>query len=532
MDDGDAGWLEDLLASGEESERLVALDALYRLSRQGNSVIDLDALARRIAGDAGLSAVLADARKPFEPTPEMLKRESQMTETKLQMERRQAAACDGLRAFRAGLQADPGQLHDEGKLAKWPGAHPLARLTEWLRGQKFGSGYDGAALQWRMLAPAFGDEVATGYRDGMTLLWRLVPSERPKIDGKGHQSRYDVVLSFAGIGIEAAENPDWADALKPDEVVRAAEHACRDGQSIPAWLDTLLQCHPEQVAPIVLAEMSNEWKQSQNYTPFLERASQRMALGARLQRGLTELILGPAPRDVARISTAAEIVGRLDLTRQERSALLRLSGSRITNFRKRGDWVSIGPYLRLRFRLDPAAGVVTLEALLDHLEAGKHWDEAFSLMRLLFDRHRGSVVDPAVLGPDVLARLTERTYLLEQRTTTSPSGDEEDDDSSFDIHDPREALFSSLTRLEGEQAYYAVVRLAERPVIARIAHHIRERAREIAERAADRPNWTEAHVLAFETRKLAPIANGSDLLTLVCSLLDTPRLGVPQGGHV
>lgn len=523
----DAPWLEGMLASPERSSRHVALDALLRLAREDGSGIDVDRLATLVADDPVLAQALIDARRPPEPDEEASRWERREARGAAISAVRQERERDATFALRDRLQADPGQLRDEALLRQWPGAFPLVQLTDWLRYRKSGQGYDGAALKWRDLAPAFGTDVAEAYRDGMTRLWRLVPAQRPTVTDRGSTSPYDVVLSFAGIGVEAAEDPRWAEGLTTEEAVLAAEHACVDGQNTAPWLGTLLEAHPAIVVPHLEAEFVREWRTATDYAPFLERATHMLNLVPMLQRSLVRLIGGDPPHRIGRIVTAAEIVPRLDLTQKERGMLIGIAKRRMFEARTSDDRDVVRAYLRLLFRLDAAIGAMGLGDDLDALEAEQRWKDASDTLRALFDRHRGSVVDPSAMGPIALAQLVERAYLIaEQVELQGPAiregaSEEEEEEERFDLHDPRDALLSGLADLDGEEAYEAVRRLAGKPAMSVVSHHVLERARQIAERAADRERWSETDVFAFETGRLAPITRGGDLLDLVCSLLDT-----------
>lgn len=533
----DASWLEGLLASADANVRHVAFDALHRLSRQDGSGIDVDRLAALVADDPVLTEALVEARRPFEPDEEMLRWERLDARSATIAAARERRERDATFALRDRLRFDPGRLRDESLLREWPGAYPLVQLTDWLRDRASGLDVDDAALTWRRLAPAFGIEVAEAYRDGMTRLWRIVPAQRPTVTDHGTTSPHDVVLSFAGIGVEAAENARWAEMLGCEEAVRAAEHACVDGRNVPAWLETLLEAHPAIVVAHLEAEFLREWGTGADYAPFLERAAHRLVLVPLLQRALVRLIAGDPPRGIGRIVTAAEIVTRLDMTAHEHATLLAAAERRLGEAGRDDDGDAATAYLRLLFRLDAATGARALGDVLDGLERDGRWKRAGDTLRALVDRHRGSVVDPSVLGPVALARLVERAYLIagrmESQGAVTPGDDPDehvdadvvgpvdDEDEGFDIHDPRDALLSGLIGLDGEDAYEAVHGLAGRPAMRAVSHHVLERAREIAERAADRARWSKTEVREFETARLAPIMRGADLLDLVCSLLDT-----------
>jgi hypothetical protein len=521
IETSDRPWLESLLESGEAALRRVALDILFRLAwNADNQEAALDALAGRVAGDPDLTAQLAEARRPRVPTSADIEREARWAELEERRASKESAKRESLLKLRDRLLAQPEQLSDPAVLAKWPGPHPLLSLTHWLA-ERADGGYAGAAKSWRLLIPAFGQEVAEHYRRGMMMLWRVTPPEPPRLSKGQRRIKYTIILSHAGLSLEAAGDREWARQLSPELARRAAEHVALDDQSVPDWLPDLLSAHTPVVGPIFAEMIRLEWRARGDFTPMLERAAHRLPLLEPLRSTVVQALGGREPPSTKRIATAAELVLRLSLTADERPRLVRLSERRLSAARERDDWEASLAYLRLLFRLDDERGAAALEAMLAAEMRKRSRSRATQLLRALFNRHHGSVVDPARLGPARLMKLTEIAYRLQER---SPSKTREDADAEEEVRpsidDPRDALLSALLSLNGEEAYRAILALGASPHVGASAHRLRELARETAERAADRPPWTSEQVIRFEVDRMAPIATGDDLFSLVGDLIE------------
>lgn len=508
----DRPWLVESLEAAEEDERLVALDALTRLSVWSDErESELDALAALVWDAPDLAAALADARAQMVRTAAEIALEEKRDGYARRRAEEEEARRKRLLDLRQRLQADPAALRDPARLAVWPGALPLLELTRWLAGHA-GSGHSGAAVGWERLTLAFGEDVARSYSAGMKVLWRVTPPKRPVHRGGLRHVKWTTILSAAGLALEAAEAAHWAVALDPDEALLAARHVCLDDQTIPDWLGALMEAHPAITAPLVAAEIEREWRRGGEYAPFLERAAHGLPLLEPLRSRLVAMLEGPPPGHASRISSAADLVLRLDLDVQERDTLARIARRRLLRARRADDWQEALAHLRLLFRLHPPQAVEQLFGMLAAERPKRKRSRASELLRALFDRHRGSVVEPSILGPETLGRLTATAYGLKPRPR--------DDDDAVDFHDPRDALLSALISLDGEDAYRATLALAADPVVGTSGHRLRELAREIAERSADRPPWTEHAVRRFEADRLAPVATGADLLELTCALVD------------
>jgi hypothetical protein len=321
--------------------------------------------------------------------------------------------------------------------------------------------------------------------------------------------------------LEAAGDREWATRLSPELARRAAEHVALDDQSVPDWLPDLLSAHTPVVGPIFAEIVRLEWRARGDFTPMLERAAHRLPLLEPLRSTVVQALGGREPPSIMRIATAAELVLKVSLTADERLRLVRLSERRLSAARERDDWEASLAYLRLLFRLDVERGAAALEAMLAAEMSKRSRSRATQLLRALFNRHHGSVVDPARLGPARLMKLTELAYRLRERSppNTRDAADAEEEGRPA-VDDPRDALLSALLSLNGQEAYRATLALAESPHVGASAHRLRELAREIAERAADRPPWTPEQVIQFEAHRLAPIATGDDLFGLVGDLIE------------
>src|SRR5262249_41620336 len=116
------------------------------------------------------------------------------------------------------LRADPGQLRDPEKLKTWKaGAFRLMHLTLLLQ-KRTDKQDDEAPKDWRFLEEGFGRDVAIAYREGMKMIWRLIPPQQAvRKPGNSVTFSWTAVLSYAGIVLEAAEDSEWGDKLADGE---------------------------------------------------------------------------------------------------------------------------------------------------------------------------------------------------------------------------------------------------------------------------------------------------------------------------
>ncbi|WP_430414029.1 hypothetical protein [Parasphingorhabdus sp.] len=514
-------WLIGALQAPNPNHRLLALDVLIVLAfHDDDTIAELAKLREYVADEPPLLAAVEDAQKPQPETAEDKKWRKKMAVSEKKNELREKERREYWLSFRDKIQTNTEQLYNRKKLSRWPGPHPLLQMTRWLT-KRSGNGFSDAALNWRALETAFGQDAAAAYRSGMKLLWRVTNPERPREKPDGQRTvKYTIILSMAGLAIEAAEGSEWAKNLNPAEAKRATQHVCMDDQTIPEWLGALLQAHPTIVAPLVAAEISREWRSSSPHTPFLDRAANSLPIGS-LQGGLLKLLNGPPSKSVARVTTASDLVLRLKLNETERRKLAKLVFRRFRTALKSDDTEMTGAQLRLLFRLAPEQAATEFITLLNKDNDTESSAGGPNLLRSFFDRHHGSVIDPAVLGPLLLGQLLELAYnfrLSASDQRISNDNDEEPQDRYID--DPLNELLSAMLRLDGEEAYDTMIALSQNSIVGDSGHRLRELAREIAERSAEREPWTEPMTQKFEADTLAPISNGEDLFNLTLALLE------------
>lgn len=503
-------WLKIGLTRPDRGERHLVLSIIARIYHEDEA--KLDALAAHVASDADLAEGLAELRKPRVPSEKERQWFADDEKNKIRHAERETERQADLRAFRDRLQADPDKLCDPGRLAAWPGPADLLHLTYWLgaRGPN-GRNYDQSAQAWLELVPAFGQPVADAYRSGMLCLWRVTPPERPRYPKGQRTVKYSLILSTAGLALEASEKANWAVDLEPGEAERAIGHVCLDDQGVPQWLGALARAHPAIVKPHIAAALRAEWRSRVDYAPFFSRILSD-DLSAILMEEIVALVKGPPPALLSRYETATQIVSRFIMSDANRTDMLVHWQRRQRRALAKNDWEAASAYLRMMIATDPVAGGTALADLLDVEIGAKRGERAFALLDSYFDWHRGSVVAPSRFGAPLLGRLTEIAYRLAKGRAC--------DDDRRARSDPRDALLNALIRMDGEESVLAIRALGRTGPLRHLAHRMIELGNEVAERAADREAWTPDMVRAFETAKLSPIQSGGDLFDLACRLLD------------
>jgi hypothetical protein len=421
-------------------------------------------------------------------------------------------------------------LCDPVLLADWAkGAVRLHYLTNWLR-HRNKHGEAKTALQWRLLEEGFGRAVAEAYRDGMKALWRVTAPERPKHTKNNRVTvKYTTILSFAGLGIEAAEQPYWASHLSSAEAERAALHACLSEQGYPDWIEALIDRHPTATLPIVRRTLQQEW--SGRYGSRTDLLSHygwsERPVSPSVQRLLFEAVTGKAPKNLEMLDCALRILRRLDLNDAQRRRTATLALRRLRAAKVANEDGGVRCYLAMLFVVDADRATGELADWLDGAGPRLRDARAETLLGALFGRHQslavGTLHGASVSSLEAVVRLAYRYVRPEEdrrrEGTYTP-------DARDDAEAARNTLLGALLDRPGAEAYRAMRALAVDQAFRSRAIRFRELAHGKAEQDTEPPAWTPAEVLALERCHVAPVKSGEKLLRVVMGVLADIQSGL------
>jgi len=521
----DLGWLKnDMRCRESDDERRITLSAIMAiLHEQGRLKSEADNLRNEIGEQPVLLATL-DQYLPPPPERDM---DTDHEREMARLRRERAARTEQDKAswveFANFIRAEPGRLRDPAQVRTWKaGAFRLKHLTLWLQ-KRTDNQDDEAPRDWRLLEEGFGPEVAAAYRDGMKLIWRLMPPKRTiRQPGNGVTFSWTQILSYGGIGLEAAEDPEWAEKLTEDEARLAVKHACFLGRRYPDWMDGLIVAHPQAVVPVIRKEIAAEWSSDNEfYSEFLSRYSHPLVgIPIPIHSILVEILLARESACVAKLERGVRIVRNLSLDGAQRVRLTRVARKRLGHPTAAGRDDYVMTYLGLLMVLDPDQAIEQLAPWIDGADknAGKRTQEALGN---LFDRH-----DPLISGGLEAASVPALQKLV--RLAYSHVRPEHDivhqGAYSPGVRDKaeraRDTVLTVLLHRPGADAFRAMRALADNPIFELRARRFRELAREKAEQDSELPAWTEREVVDFEKQWIAPVKTGADLLRVLMGVLD------------
>ncbi len=524
----DLPWIyDDLDHSARDGDRRIALSAIVSILDHEDLLHDeIESLRAQISNNTVLNEDLDGYLAPKEEddaTRRLEKRNQKVKQERAEQEEHDKASWV---RFRDDLQADPSQLSDSLQLIEWAGVSKLLSLTRWLC-RKTKQNEEGAAPQWRLLEEGFGSAVAEAYHDGMKVLWRVVEPERPRREkGSRITVKWTTVLSFAGLAIEAADDPGWGSSLTAEEAQRGARHGLMAERGYPEWIDTLALAHPDVVLPVIRAAINTEWlSKIEGRSDFLHHYSvPTHPLHPLIESEVYNIITRRSPKLLRKLDLGLRILQRMNLGGDRQQALSKLALRRFRKSLAGHDHGWALRYLALLFLTDPPRAVDMLVAWIRDTNTKDRKALAESAFGALFGRH-DPLISVALEGIPLPA-LEEFLLLVYQQVRPDEDIVHEGADTPGardEAESSRNAVLSALVDSSGADAYMVMRRLADHPDMQSRAHRFLELARGMAERDTEIPAWTVPDILALERQYTTPVKTGPDLFRVVLSTLDDVR---------
>lgn len=519
----DLDWLlEDLSKCPLEADKRIALSGVIAILRAGGRLqAEVLRLRTLIAGHTKLERYLSEClTPPKESEQEVQFRLEEQRQQKAHDHVEREAKASWLR-FRDELKADPSPLRDPSQLANWStGAFRLDNLSRWLCGTTKKNHVE-ATRQWRLLEEGFGRPVAEAFRNGMKAFWRVTEPERPKhLKGGGSNVKYTTIMSLAGLGLEAADDPDWASSLTTADAERAAQHACLSEQGYPNWIEQLVDQHPAITLPILHKTLMNEWQgRHGGSADFLSHyASARGPIPPLIQGILFEVIKGK-PKTSDMLDRGLRVLRSIELSERQRSQTAALARRRLRAARAAGEDERVRSYLAMLFLVDANDATRELVDWLDGSPQASRDARAQTSLGALFGRDSpavGFLASASVACLEALVRLAYRNV--------RPQDDRVHEGAyTPDVRDnaesARTALLNALLHRPGPDAYRAMRTLAADEAFRALAVRLNELAHGMAERDSEPLAWTPSDVIAFERRHITPARTGEALLHVLMAVL-------------
>jgi hypothetical protein len=506
----DVDWLlEDTPRRTAENERKLGTNTLLAIWRDAGRPDDLRARIESVAQtNAAMSASFNDWMNPPPPNPELEESERKLRE----LQERNAAERENSERnwieFVEELKTNPDQLRhlrpatsegiDRRLFYLWQLLQSATRSTT-----AYGIDTVVAAV------PFLGEPLAAALRDGLINHWRTwEPRSKTarEPDKRNSFSSLDA-MGIAGVALDAATRPSWANTLDADLARRAVVYSTLEIGGFGKWIANLSAQWPQQVRDVLLREIQFELDDPATATSF-------GVLGdlVRADSGTVRLMANSLLAELARRADLPTAILHPLVTAvacggddQDRERLRTIALSR---FASTNDPAVASLYIGACFDVDAKSATDDVDAKsatdallqkLDDLDASEQKRLVQHVLPQIFGDRFSDRVPPELAFGDLLrlVRIAFKTILVEE-DNFRPSGEAYSPDDRDRAEGARSAAFNKLASMPGRATFDALPRLSKQKGFPIPAQRLRELARWRAEQDSESAPWPPGEAAVFE----------------------------------
>ncbi|MER9262649.1 hypothetical protein [Mesorhizobium sp. M0619] len=490
-------------------DRLIALTLAFRLFVAGGRPRKWrERLKRLVDKEETLRSKLEALLHP--PAGELVKYRRQEAQWKRRDARISVARDKRLERDKMLLAERVDHIRDPGK----PGiyTHDQHYLHERMRLSANDNNNHWTEGNWRSLIEAYGEPVASAFRDAAVRFWR---DYQPRTQSQGastNQTPSAVIFGLTGLAIEAREEEEWLQRLSRAEAEKAAQYALAELNGFPAWLPDLYGAFPEQVGAVLLKEirheLTNETSDGESHYVLYNMAWHGRWACDQIATALLPTLKGKRvnPRNLGYLLSIIQGSSVSDVE------LAKIAAQKAS---AKYDPVFSPIWFATWAGVDPDAAIPALAARLAALnDPVEQTNLALRFVVSLLGGRR----------QEGRARLAYRTvehmktlYLLMTRYIREEDDIERAGKGVYspglrdDAQDARNALFTFIRETPGKEAYLALVEMEHTHPAARSRPWMRFHAKTKATLDADFAPWKPSQVKEFNDARVATPANHRDL---------------------
>ncbi len=364
------------------------------------------------------------------------------------------------------------------------------------------------------LIEEYGQEVAEAMREGLKATWRDYEPGLLSENTKETQSSTGLeIFGLSGLEIEASECPEWPSNLSEDDAYRAARYLMSELNGFPKWFRSFADNFPEITRKQIIAEIEWELLNSTCEQPLRYILSDIFYHApwyeVQIAKDLLNVLQSNNPKHLLTLQLALSILLRCKkITDQEITdlAVLKINEESLEINQKPlwyAAWVSVKPESaieRLRETLHALDKAKVKESSCDPIQDPAR-DFAINFINALSGARieRSLYVRDKHLEVKYLVQLYElmHQYIRKEEDLNRFSGKAFTPTSRDDAQEGRERLFFALCDIPGQEAFNALVDIAESEEDEFIKAWIDDKAITRAQADADKP-WTIEEINNFE----------------------------------
>jgi hypothetical protein len=521
----DLGWIKEAISDSSRSsaDRAMLMEAAMRNAPSEeewcNYIMGLKVL---VADSSELLKMIEDRLKPPLPNKEQERWEKQNTVHKMRLEQKKAKDHASWVNFWREVADQPNSAFssDRSDNTVWNLWHAMSK-----------AGDLSSASGWnrRFIEAQFDKETADKLRLLLIELWRkdrpTLTSERPDHAKNTYLVRWQ--LGLAAIYAEA-EDPHWASKLTREEAELAGRFATIELNSLPLWVEQLVNAYPAEVEATLGKELRLELEDKARGPHWHSMLLENIGHAPKPVIDLLLPILHTSLDAVSKrrgqnASGAAQRVGQVVgflIKHGDRKAQMHISAVARIQLEKKIPIVFAQVWLRVLMHLDTDSGVDALKSRIKFVRPSKRSKAIAWFCSAFGDRRDGIDLSDLQFTPQVLLQLLRLAY-----RHIRPSDDAKHDgyhslDDRDNAENIRNRIVDALLRAKGEDGFMAKLEMAADPLCAHFKDRIIAMAQEHWAEEIDGVPLDEAQAIALDKTGEAPPSTTEAMFAIMVDRLD------------
>ena len=516
--DRDLTWVCESLGdtTRDDEERAMLLEAALRLPPEPERWREhVEGIRPLIVDEPSLVQRLNDWLKPSEYEEEDPRWKKAEAELKKQEEQREADIRASWVQFRQEVSDQP-----EGAFSPEQRLNTASNLCHVMR--NFGG--DNRSLVWnrRFIEEHINPETADRLRCVLMKVWR---DNRPTFARERLESECNVLLEnwLLGLGgiYAEAEEPDWAVQLSDAEAGLAVRYATIELNSLPQWVESLVDVHPRVVSQTLGNELS--WELNQPAGDYgISRLLQEISYAP---TKLTRLLLprleswlnfywdqiNDAKNETDRLRRVTRVILKYG-TDAERE---RLRGRALQGLKRNLPFALRLVWLSSLMQIDPQAGVKNLEDQIEIVEPSERSNAVTWLASLFGGMENAIDLGGKHFTPQLLLRLVRLAYRHVRIQDDAHHDDCYSPDTRDDAESARGSIFAALINAKGRDALAANREMAADPLFVDFKDRILYLAEENWAQEVDADVYDEIQAARLDRSGEAPASTNEAMYAIL-----------------
>lgn len=313
------------------------------------------------------------------------------------------------------------------------------------------------------LIEEFGEEITSRFSNFLVNYWKYFEDNILLSEGsKRNSTTYATIMALCGIEIENKTNPNWVDGISAEQAIKATRLSLCELNRIPSWMEKVYKKYPNEALGVYLSGLKwcyEDESENDNSSFVLDKViSSCSYLHNDIARPIYDLLTEKTISSYHLLKQSVRLLSVSDLKNEQLAELA------ICKLDSEKDNILIYIWWALYIATKPNDILSVFEKKLAELPEEEATDLAINVLNFLIDKRGfGALTNrQEYINVPNLVSLYKimHKYIREEDDIIRAGGGVYSPTARDDAQDARNAIFSSIKNIPGEESYYALIRIA------------------------------------------------------------------------